>query len=147
MTTFHKHETEDMTDSMLQDAAKLFSENYGVWDPVAEQNMGTFAKQGQRIRLSLRRLKEQCIPPSARTTYVQVRPNDELAGNVFATRWTYQDRNVCWITQLCVSSKYRHQGLATKVSNTQYLHQHPLRTIISTASLTHLCYEIQCAFS
>jgi len=122
MTTFHKHETEDMTDIMLYDAAKLFSENYGIWGPVAQQNMGAFAEQGQRIRLSLHRLKEQCIPPSARSTCVQARVNNELAGNVFATQWTYQGRNVCWITQLCVGSKYRHQGLATKVSNTQYLH-------------------------
>ena len=116
MATFYKYEAENMTDDMLQDAAKLFSENYGVWDPIAEQNMGPSAKQGRRIRMSSQRLKDQCIPSSARTTYVQARINDELAGNVFATRWTFEGRNICWITQLCVGSKYRHERLATNVS-------------------------------
>ena len=116
MATFVKYPTEDMTDNMLQDAAKLFSENYGVWGPVAEQHMGSFARQGRRIRMSPQRLKEQCIPPSARNAYLQVRVNNELAGNVFASRWTYEGHNVCWVTQLCVSIKYRHQGLATKVT-------------------------------
>lgn len=116
MATFYRYEPEDMTEAMIQDAAKLFSENYGVWGPVAEQNMGSFAQRGRRIRMSPHRLKEQCIPPSARTTYIQARVNHELAGNVFATRWIYQGRKMCWITQLCVSFKYRHQGLATKVT-------------------------------
>jgi hypothetical protein len=44
MATFHKYEREDLTNNMLQDAAKLFSENYGIWGPVAEQDMGSFAK-------------------------------------------------------------------------------------------------------
>ena len=58
MATFYKYEAENMTDDMLQDAAKLFSENYGVWDPIAEQNMGPSAKQGRRIRMSSQRLKD-----------------------------------------------------------------------------------------
>jgi hypothetical protein len=122
MATFHKYEREDLTNNMLQDAARLFSENYGIWGPVAEQNMGSFAKQGRRIRMTPARLEAQCIPPSARTTYIQVRVNDDMVGNVFATRWSYEGRRVCWVTQLCVDSKYRHQGLATKViqSNAQY---------------------------
>jgi hypothetical protein len=115
MATFHAYERENISDNVLHDAAKLFSENYGVWSPITEQKMGSFAKHGRRIRMSPQRLEGQCIPPSARTSYVQARIGDELVGNVFATRWTYQGRNVCWITQLCVISKYRHQGLATKV--------------------------------
>jgi hypothetical protein len=115
MATFHKYEGENISDNILCDAAKLFSENYGVWGPIAESKMGSFAKHGRRIRMSPQRLEEQCIPPSARTTYLQARVGDELAGNIFATRWSYEGPNVCWITQLCVISKYRHQGLATKV--------------------------------
>jgi hypothetical protein len=115
MATFHTYERENIPDHVLHDAAKLFSDNYGVWGPVAEQKMGSFAKHGRRIRMSSHRLEEQCIPPSARTTYVQARIGDELAGNVFATRWTYEGCNVCWITQLCVISKFRNHGLATKV--------------------------------
>lgn len=116
MATFYKYEPEDMTEGMIQDAAKLFSGNYGVWG-FAEQAMVFSARQGRRIRMSPRRLREQCIPPSARTTYVQARVNDELAGNIFALRWIYEGRNICWITQLCVSFKYRHQKLATKEPN------------------------------
>jgi hypothetical protein len=115
MATFHTHERENIPNNILHDAAKIFSENYGVWGLIAEQKMGSFAKRGRRIHMSPQRLEEQCIPPSARTTYVQARVGDELAGNVFATRWTYEGHTVCWITQLCVISKYRHQGLATKV--------------------------------
>jgi hypothetical protein len=37
MATFHTYERENIPDHVLHDAAKLFSDNYGVWGPVAEQ--------------------------------------------------------------------------------------------------------------
>ena len=40
-----------------------------------------------------------------------------LAGNVFACRWTYKDRVVCWITQLVVDRRYRERGLALDLLN------------------------------
>lgn len=113
---FTKHEGAAITDEQIKNAALLFSSNYGVWGPMAESKIGPFAKQGRQIRMSARHLKNELLPPSpARNFYIQVRDGDELAGNVFATRWCCDGRKVCWITQLCVGSKYRHQGVATKV--------------------------------
>lgn len=35
-----------ITSKMYEDAARLFSNNYGIWGPLAEQHMGSFAKNG-----------------------------------------------------------------------------------------------------
>ncbi|KAF5845165.1 hypothetical protein GGP41_001354 [Bipolaris sorokiniana] len=40
---------------------------------------------------------------------------DELAGYAFATRWMYEVRGICWVTQLCVRVEYRRKGLATEL--------------------------------
>jgi hypothetical protein len=37
---------DEVTDEMLEEASKLFSENYGVWSEHAAQRMGKFAKAG-----------------------------------------------------------------------------------------------------
>lgn len=39
--------SDDVTDEMLDEAAKLFSENYGVWGEHAAERMGKFAKAGE----------------------------------------------------------------------------------------------------
>ena len=39
--------SDEVTDEMLEEASKLFSENYGVWGEQAAQLMGTFAKAGR----------------------------------------------------------------------------------------------------
>lgn len=59
------------------------------------------------------RLRAQCLPEGARSTYVMVTIDDVLAGNAFASRWSYAGRQVCWITQLVVHSEYRERRLAT----------------------------------
>lgn len=68
--------------------------------------------------MSASRLKEQCLAsaPGASNIYVRVKMDDKLAGNVFATRWDYEERSMCWITQLCVVTEFRGRGLATKVT-------------------------------
>lgn len=43
---------------------------------------------------------------------MRVTVNDRLAGNLFACRWTYSKKSVCWITQLVVHQEYRERGLA-----------------------------------
>ena len=43
---YERLEDQDITDKILEDAARLFSENYGVWGPLAEENLGAFAKKG-----------------------------------------------------------------------------------------------------
>lgn len=44
-------EMEQMNDSILQEAALLFSNNYGIWGERAKEFIGPFAKQGL-LRLS-----------------------------------------------------------------------------------------------
>ena len=39
--------SDEVTDEMLDEAAKLFSENYGVWGELAAERMGTFVKAGR----------------------------------------------------------------------------------------------------
>ena len=49
---FEKYDGGQVTDSMLQEASRLFSENYGVWGKEAAKSMGTFAKEG-KLRLHI----------------------------------------------------------------------------------------------
>ena len=39
--------SDEVTDEMLDEAAKLFSENYGVWGELAAERIGKFAKVGR----------------------------------------------------------------------------------------------------
>ena len=92
---------------MLLQAAKLFSENYGIWGPRGP-------RPGERVRFTRGRLREQCRPEGARNTYVRVKHNSEVVGHALAGRWTAEDgRMVCWVTQLVVKEGYRERGLAT----------------------------------
>lgn len=43
---YERFNADDVTDDMLEEASKLFSENYGVWSEHAAQLMGEFAKAG-----------------------------------------------------------------------------------------------------
>jgi GNAT superfamily N-acetyltransferase len=67
--------------------------------------------------MTLERLRAQSLAPG--TTSVLIRGltegSGELAGYAFATRWQYEGRTICWVTQLCVAPEYRREGLATKV--------------------------------
>lgn len=44
---YEKFEGDELDDTLLNPAAALFSSNYGVWGPLAAQNMGSWAKQGK----------------------------------------------------------------------------------------------------
>jgi len=103
----------DMSEAMLVEAANLFSNSYGVWGPNAEKNIGPFAKQGRRVRMSPDRLRQQVLPANANNFHARATCGGELAGHVFATRWNYEGREICWITQLCIDPKYRRHRLAT----------------------------------
>ncbi|KAH0357438.1 hypothetical protein KCU83_g919, partial [Aureobasidium melanogenum] len=111
MISFTIYEGAEITGTMIHDIAALFSENYGIWGAAAQGR-----KQGQHVRSSPARLKLDCLPETpARNFLVQARDTDILVGHVLATRWTFQGLKMCWITQLCVRKRYRHQGLATKL--------------------------------
>lgn len=66
--------------------------------------------------MSVSRLREECLPGGAANVCVRWYEGEELIGHVFASRWNYEGREVCWITQLCVRKKYRRQSIATHVS-------------------------------
>lgn len=61
--------------------------------------------------LSKARLRDDYLAEGT-TSYVKVTVDGRLAGNAFACRWKYNNRTVCWVTQLVVHSGYREQGLA-----------------------------------
>lgn len=99
---------DQVTDEMLQEAATLFSENYGVWSHHSAQ---TLAKPGSRVRLTRQRLRNEHLLDGA-SSYVRVSVNGKLVGHAFANRWTVQGKSICWVTQLVVHREYRRRGLA-----------------------------------
>lgn len=50
-TVYEKYDGGQVTDSMLQEAADLFSENYGTWSEHAAQAVGKFAKAGELLQI------------------------------------------------------------------------------------------------
>lgn len=61
------------------------------------------------------RLRAQSLALGTDSVLVRAMVEGHLAGYAFATRWVYQGRKICWITQLCVGRDFRGQKLATKV--------------------------------
>ncbi|KAJ5611996.1 hypothetical protein N7510_005190 [Penicillium lagena] len=105
---------EQVTDDMLVKAAELFNENYGVWGKCSN-------KAGKPVKLSVRRLRQQYLPPTtdeARSFYIRVTINGNLVGNAFACRWKCKGSTVCWITQLVVDKDHRDKGLASGLLRT-----------------------------
>ncbi|KAK3209826.1 hypothetical protein GRF29_44g786946 [Pseudopithomyces chartarum] len=106
----------DVSDEMLASAATLFSSSYGTWGPQAASKMDSSYKAGAPIKMSPAYIREQCLPPNTPSIHIRATLLDgSLAGYAFATTWTYLDRRVCWITQLCIARPLRSQGLATKI--------------------------------
>lgn len=64
--------------------------------------------------MSVERLREQSLAPCTNSVLVRGMAGDELAGYALATRWIYEKRQICWVTQLCVVPKYRGKKLATQ---------------------------------
>ncbi|KAH8729124.1 hypothetical protein GQ44DRAFT_823846 [Phaeosphaeriaceae sp. PMI808] len=113
---YKRFSSEQVTDAMLEEAATLFSENYGVWGNQAAERIGSFAKAGSRVRLNKERLRKEYLPPGI-SSYVRVLVDGFLAGNVFACRWSVGGMTICWITQLVVHQDYRERGLAVGLLN------------------------------
>lgn len=123
-----KFERELVTDEHLAEAARLFSNNYGVWGPKACDPAGTRRRRqlrssrlssltgkpatiGKRIRLSPRKLRDELLVDGA--AYTRLFCDGKLAGHAFSCCWrTCDGRRVRWITQLVVAKEYRDQGLA-----------------------------------
>ncbi|KAI9701611.1 MAG: hypothetical protein M1820_006382 [Bogoriella megaspora] len=117
---FEKFSGEQVTEDMLEEASKLFSENYGIWSVGAPRMMGGFARTGERVLLSKETLRKHYLTPGT-SSYVKVTVNGQLAGHAFACRWTvgmiFRRKTICWITQLVVHKDYRRRGLATGLLN------------------------------
>lgn len=107
----------EVTDTMLAEAAALFSSSYGVWGPQAAESIrNKHCQHGRRIKMSLERLRAQSLPPEAESLLVRGIVGGRLAGYAFATRWNDGEGcQTCWVTQLCVEAGYRNQGLATRI--------------------------------
>lgn len=129
---FERFKGTELTDNMLEEAAQLFNENYGIWgeDPTNPRsapkpgklgsptlNSVTDVRIGSRVKLSKKRLQAQHLPDNATCSYVRVTVEDRLAGNAFACRWSYKGTTVCWVTQLVVHSDFRERGLAAGLLN------------------------------
>lgn len=67
--------------------------------------------------MSVDRLRQQSLAPGTDSVLVRGLAGSKLAGYAFATRWDYDGRQICWVTQLCVDPEFRGQKLATKVSD------------------------------
>jgi hypothetical protein len=78
--------------------------------------------------MSTARLQEQSLTKGTDSVLVRALAEDKLAGYAFATRWNYEGRQMCWVTQLCVDPEFRGMKLATKV----FL----IETIIEISELT-----------
>lgn len=70
---YKKYEAGQVTDTMLQEAAVLFSENYGVW---GEKATGKFAKPGKLPQNGIRLLMvdRQSRAPHERPASISIPP-------------------------------------------------------------------------
>lgn len=68
---------------------------------------------GKPVKIGSRRLREQYLPEPSDSVHARATVNGNLAGTAFACRWRYDDKNICWVTQLVVSRDYRERGLAS----------------------------------
>jgi hypothetical protein len=65
--------------------------------------------------MSATRLRKDYLPAGAWCSYVSIRVDETLAGNVFSCRWMCGGRQVCWVTQLVVHRDFRERRLATRL--------------------------------
>ncbi|KAF4990633.1 hypothetical protein FDECE_14298 [Fusarium decemcellulare] len=101
---------EDITAEMMGDAARLFTENYGVWGILSLTLI-----LGKRVTLTGKRLQEQYLPMGGECWYLRATSKGILAGNAFTCRWSYGGRNICWVTQLVVHRDFRGKGIASSL--------------------------------
>ncbi|KAF3000233.1 hypothetical protein E8E13_007519 [Curvularia kusanoi] len=100
----------DTSNSMLEETVNLFSSAYGIWGPLASEKMGKFCKPGNRIKMSVQRLREQSLASGTDSVLVRGLAGSTLAGYAFATRWDFQGRQICWVTQLCILRRLASDG-------------------------------------
>lgn len=62
------------------------------------------------MKLGKNKLRNECIPDGANYSFVKVTVDGHYAGHAFACRWVYENKVVCWVTQLVVHRDYRERG-------------------------------------
>ncbi|KAL5894805.1 hypothetical protein ACKVWC_000024 [Pyricularia oryzae] len=102
-----KFTRQQVTGPVLKGATQLYNSNYGKWDKIS-------GFEGN-VKLSARKLKEDFLPENADVVYHNVTVDGILAGHVFACRWKFNNKQVCWVTQLVVSRDHRNMGLASSL--------------------------------
>jgi len=78
-----------ISDELLESCAKLFSTNYGVWGEGALA-ISKFTKPGQRVKMTSKKLRAQCLSVPESTVLVTCYEHQNLVGHAFATVWNYQ---------------------------------------------------------
>ncbi|KAI9761990.1 MAG: hypothetical protein M1835_008098 [Candelina submexicana] len=102
----------DISEDVLEEAVRIFNENYGVWGEDAAKTSRNL-KPGDRVKLSKDRLRREYLPPNADCSFVRVLTDKRVLGHACACRWICNNKTVCWVTQLVVHRDYRKRGIAT----------------------------------
>ncbi|KAN0111754.1 hypothetical protein V8E52_008134 [Russula decolorans] len=113
----------EVGDDLLNSCAKLFSTNYGIWDEKAP-TISKFTKPGQRVKMTGKKLKSQCLSVPEKTVLVTCFKHTQLVGHAFTTVWRFNGGVVGWVTQLVVDASFRKRYIATLLLQT--LKTHPL---------------------
>ncbi|KAJ7749251.1 hypothetical protein B0H14DRAFT_2405966 [Mycena olivaceomarginata] len=105
--TFSVVRGSQVSQELLDECAQFFSANYGVWSP----DVSAPLKPGE---MTPAKLRSECFTDPDATSLALCRIGNDIVGYAFATVWEYEvGKNVCWVTQLVVSSQYRRQNIAT----------------------------------
>eukprot|EP00300_Choanocystis_sp_HF-7_P031701 c41278_g1_i1.p1 GENE.c41278_g1_i1~~c41278_g1_i1.p1 ORF type:complete len:287 (+),score=21.28 c41278_g1_i1:45-863(+) len=111
--TFELHNRDAITNVMLDEAARLFSTQYGIWGPNSTQ-------PGQRVRLSSARLRRDYLQ-APESFLVRALVNSEWVGHALGKRFDTPDgRRGIWITQLVVHAGFRNMSIARRLISTCY---------------------------
>lgn len=95
--------TKDISETTMQECAKLFNANYGVWGPDGP-------KPGASIKMSAKRIVLNCLPHpinSGIAIAIDANTRKIVAYAAFSNSEYREDQMISWITQLVVSTTHR----------------------------------------
>lgn len=87
---------------------------------------------GKPVKLSGRRLRQQCLPNGSESYHSRISVDGVLVGSAFACRWEQDGMNICWITQLVVDKEYRRRGFANGLLRSFRLETDDIYGIVSS---------------
>ncbi|KAJ6544322.1 hypothetical protein B0H19DRAFT_957043, partial [Mycena capillaripes] len=99
-----------VTESLLNACATFFPSNYGVWS----SSVSTPLRPNAPVKMSAVKLRAQCLSDPERSMLALCTTGDkDILGYAFASVWTCEGSEICWITQLVVSREHRRRAIAT----------------------------------